>query len=400
VESLPALEKKTVAEALEEIKAHPRSSLHYLFENFAAPDEAFRAVVEYLLRRRGGADVIDNLNAVIFDAEKDDLAKVRANDILAALDSAVDPDVFAMSVADAGPLKDRLPARALERLAAGDTADALARARALPPASRHILMHEAAEKHGAKAVAFLAALAQDGPDNAAAAVSAVGEEMLAEGVSLLGDLLPSADRTLQKTIKRVLFEMRKAGIQVPREEPVAEEVRRPAEEGREPTDGDLRLYRALMSDPSPNGLVVVVVARQRPNGRITVFSVLISLWKRGIDRAAFRMDMSKSSFERFVSAQSSERTKLRQVSLEECRRMVARGLRISQELGAPLPSDFGVGKSLLGHLEAELAAFPNPFLCSSCGAPLDEAAVAKIRSLAAYDNMPAETRCAKCRPGA
>ena len=105
----------------------------------------------------------------------------------------------------------------------------------------------------------------------------------------------------------------------------------------------------------------------------------------------------QSSFERFVGSQSSERMKLRQTSLEECRRTVARGLRVTKELGMPVPFDFGLGRPLLGDVERDVEAIGNPFQCVRCGAALDEETVAKIRELAPYDNMTPETRCAACR---
>jgi len=395
VEGLPLLDRKTVEEALAEIETHPRASLHFLFQRIGSDDADTRAVVAWLLARCEGPDVVDDLNAVIFDAEQSDRTKVLANEILASLGKPVDPDVFAMSVSDADATKKELPSHALALLAEGRAEDAAAHAAGMDAADRYLAMHDGAMQFKEKALGFLDILARQSPENAAAATGAIGALPLAAGAPLLADLLTSADRSLQKLIKRILFDMRKAGVEVPRD--------KTAEIGVGPTekaDGELPLYRALMSDPSPEGVVLVIVARRRPNGRLKVFSVIVSLWKRGIDRAALRVNMSRSSFERFITSQSSERMKLHQTSLEECRHMIARGLRVTKELGAPVPLDFGLGKPLLGDVDRDVEKIGNPFQCARCGAELDEATAAKIRELASYDNMMPETRCAACRAAA
>ena len=392
VEGLPLLDRKTVEETLAEIETHPRASLHFLFQRIGSEDAGTRAVVAWLLAHCKGPDVVDDLNAVVFDAEQSERTKVLANEILAALGKPVDPDVFAMSVPDADAVRKELPSHALVLLGDGRTEEAAAHAAAMESADRYLAMHDAAARFKEKALDFLDILARQSPENAAAAADAIGAVPLAAGASLLADLLTSADRSLQKLIKRVLFEMRKAGVEIPRDK-TTEIGGAPAEK----TDEELPLYRALMSEPSPAGIVLIVVARRRPNGRLKVFSVVVSLWKRGIDRAALRVDMSRSSFERFVTSQSSDRMKLRQTSLDECRHMIARGLRVTKELGTPVPFDFGLGKPLLGGLDGDVEKVGNPFRCSRCGAELGEAAAAKIRELAPYDNMMPETRCAACR---
>ena len=76
---------------------------------------------------------------------------------------------------------------------------------------------------------------------------------------------------------------------------------------------------------------------------------------------------------------------------------MARGVRVAREVGAPLPYDFGVGKSMLGDLDDTVVSIENSYICSACSRPLDEEAANKIRSAALYDNIPVETRCAECR---
>lgn len=393
--SLPLLDKKALGDALTEVKVHPATSLHYLFDRFGDVKSPAHAVVAHVIARSGGADVVDNLNALIFDAAQDARVKVLANEILGMLGSPVDPDVFAMSVPDAEEIRRHLPWRALEMLADGDAAGAAAHAHTLEPTERYLLIHEAVARHPEACIEFLTAVAQQNSADASAVVGAVGSAGLAAGVPLLRDLQGSPDRTLQKLIKRTLFDLRKAGIEVPEEKP-----RAAAPGPAEVADSDLPVYRTMMSDPTPRGLILVIVARSRANGRLRVFSVLVDLWKRGIEQAALRLDMSKSSFNRFLASQPGSRMHLREAPIEECRDMVARGVGVAKELAAPLPLDFSRGKPLLGDIESAVAAVENPFRCSSCDAPLDAETVRKIRDIAAYDNIPAETRCPDCRKAA
>lgn len=392
VGALPVVDGNGIDRAVAEVKARPRASLHYLFESFASADAPTRAVVARVIAACGGADVVDNLNAIIFDATQDAWTKVLANDLLGELDHPVDPEVFAMSVPDAERLQRKLPSRTLRLLAEGDLRCALEHARSLEQADRCMMILAAARRLGERAQPFLSALAEEDAANAFAAVGAIASLKLAAGVPLLIALQHAPNKPLQKLVKKTLFELRKAGIEVPEEKPRVERV--PSEEV---ADDALPVYRAMMTDPSPRGLVLVIVARARPNGRLKMFSALMNLWKQGIQEAAARVDMSKSSFDRFAASQHGTDRPLKKVTLEACRRVVARGLRVSKELGSPIPADFGLGKHLLGDVEAEAAAIENPFLCSECGRPLEADAVAKIRATAHYDNIPVETRCATCR---
>lgn len=397
VAALPALDRKLFNDALDEARQHPRAALRTLFQFFGGKDPARRAVAARLLAAIGNADVQDNLNGLIVDAGVDDWTKVQAGDLLAELGSPVDGDIFAMSVPNAQPLRAKLPSRALDMLAAGDAAGAVKHVQTLAPADHWLIMHRAVARSKEAALPMLAALARETEADAVATVSAISGEKFAAGVPLLLELQHDADKELLKLIKKALFDMRNAGVDVPAEErpqPAAPET---VEKGSEDGEEEAPLYRALVSEVSPQGLILVTVARVRSNGRLKVFSVLVDLWKRGIQQAAVRMTMSKSSFDRFVETQGGAKLRMKSATLEECRRVVARGVRVAREFDAPLPFDFGMGRSILGEIEREIAEIATPFLCSGCSKPLDAQTVERIRATAPYDNIPAETRCLDCR---
>jgi len=392
VEALPVFDTKTFEAALAEVREHPRSSLHHLFERFGNCPPAEQAMINRLLLAHGGAEVIDNLNAVVFDVDRDDRAKVMANELLEQMGQPVDPDVFAMSVPDPEPYRSGLASRAGRLLAGGDVAAAVEAARSLHQAERAILITEAIRKHPEGALGFIRPLAEADESDAVAAVAAIGAERFEAGVPWLLELQKTAGRTLQKAIKKTLFDLRGGGVAIPEAPPAEDEAARATEDA-------LPVYRVLMSDPSPSGRVLILVARRRPDGRLKVFSALLSLWKRGIEQAALRLAMSRSAFERFVREHAQDVLPLKDVPIEECRRMVARGLRVAREHGAPLPYDFGTGKELLGDVDEAAEEIENPFLCSICNKPLDDETVGRIRASAAYEDIQVETRCAACRNG-
>ena len=390
--NLPVFDSKAIDEAIEEMRQRPRASLQYLLGRLVSGDPATRAIAAQVLAKIGGAVVVDDLNALIFDIGQEAYVKVLANSLLAQLGAAIDADVFAMTVPQAEEVERKLPSRALQLLKDGNVTGAVEHARTLHPAERWLIMHSAAETEKARALSFLEALARDDEGNATAAASVIAAAKLAEGVPFLLELQRTAGRELQKLIKKLLFDLREEGIAAPEEKP-----RAPEPAAAEADDDQLPLHRAIASEPSPNGLILVTVARARPNGRLKVFSVLVDPWKRGIQQAGLRVDMSKSSFDRFVQSQSGAKLRMKETSLDECRKLVARGVRVAKEFGSPLPFDFGMGRTLLGDLDAEIAAIENPFLCSACGEPLDAETVEKIRTVAPYEQIPVETRCAMCR---
>ena len=260
---LPLLDMKILGAVLAEVKARPRASHRYLFKQFNSADPARRAVASRILARSGSADVMDELNAAIFDADQEPWIKILANDLLAELGSPVDPDVFAMSVPQSKELQAKLPSRVLRLLADGDTAAAVEHARTLHAADRSLIIYEVVAREKERALGFLEALAADDEASAAAVVCAIGMEKLEAAVPLLLELQRTAARDLAKLIKKTFFEMRKAGIEVPEEEP--SDAHRPA--GSDAADG-LTPYRMKLSEPTARGSVLAVMAWRRPNGRL------------------------------------------------------------------------------------------------------------------------------------
>jgi hypothetical protein len=394
ISQLPLLDPRTLDEAVAEAKERPRASIQFLLDGLSSDDESLRAVSAYILERLDGTEIMDELNGLIFDASQTPHVKVLANDILRRFGNPMDADVFNMTVPNAEKEHERLPSRVVELVREGRTTEAVEHARRLGDADRWLAMISVAEQAKAGAMPLLESLAHDSEENAKAAATAITVQKIEEGVPLILQLQAVAGRDFQRVLRRMLYELKEAGVEVP-EEKAEEPEGAPA--GKQTEDEGLPLFRAMMSEPSPQGLVLVTIARRRSNGRLKVFSVVVDPWKRGIHQAGLRLDMSRSAFDRFVEGQSGSRVKMRQTSVEECRKIVARGVRVAQEFGVALPYDFGIGRSLIGNLDEEITEIAHPFPCSRCGAPLDEETVERIRAAAPYEHMPVETRCESCR---
>jgi len=397
---LPELDLRQLQALAAEARAYPANSYPRFLEKLQADDPAECALAFLLLRECGDAELKDTLNATVFDISQDDLAKVRANELLTELGSPIDPDVLEMTVPEAAQLAAGSPWSLLRTLDAGQTEAAAEVFCKLDARTRAVLIHHIARKDLTRALSFFQTILGEDEANARAVASALGQSGAAAAVPLLLQLVAHPAKEVQKTVKRMLFLLRAAGVAVPEAEPAREdESLRESPAATAVAEAGLPVHKALVGQ-TPSGLVAVVaVAREYPNGRLNTLIIIVDFWRRGIVDARHWISMSRSEFRRYIQERFGTQVKFREASLEECRRLAARGLRVAQELGTPIPFDFQTGKGVLGELAADVAALSNPFICSQCQGELDDESIARLRATAGYD-MPAETRCARCRRAA
>lgn len=390
--SLHELDPHRLDEVVKAARRYPAAARRKLFQLFEVAEPAIQAVLALVLKRWADADVVDNLNGLVFDDAKDDLVRVRAAELLADLGHPIDPDVLAMSVSNAKELAANLPAAVWEKLASAEPAEGAAALLAVDAPFRLVIVHRLVEEKGESAMRLLAEAVGD-ESVALAAAFALGRTGKEFAVALLGSLEEHPSRKVQKIARRSLFALKAAGVKLPEPQP------KPREEApAEPADDELPLFRALILDETKRqGVHLAAVARERPDGYLKVVFVVVDLYKRGIRSASCRLGMSKSAFRRRVETPDRDGSKMRAATLEECQKLVARGLRATQILGGSMPYDFQVGRRVLGDIEPFLAEFENPFLCESCGAALPESVVERIREVAAYEHIPVEPFCESCR---
>jgi len=218
-----------------------------------------------------------------------------------------------------------------------------------------------------------------------------GVPALVEAVDLVADLACVGSKDVQKAAKRTLFDLKAAGVDVPEPAPSAA-----AEPEPERADHELPIHRVLVGEEQDGNPGFVSLARLRPNGRLKVLVLTMDLWGGGLLAAGYRSDTSKTAFERTLE-RTPETMTVRDVDLDEARRCVARGLAVTKAVGAKIPLDYQLGKSLLGPMDEEIAAAGVPFRCEGCGAELGEDTIRQVRDSMVYRHVKVEKRCDACR---
>ena len=391
VGGLPELDMRQVDSLVASMKLFPASGKRLMMKELVGGKAAAQALA-YCTLRAFGDRAVDDLNAVVFNTSASPEAKVRADELLTELGSPIDRDVLEMGVEDPDALRALSPWEALRDLRAGKAEAALIRLRELPPDVCAVLMHCMAQADVDTALPLLDALC-DSSAGALAAVSALSQFGGAQSVDLLHRLGRSSDRALQKAARRALHTLRAAGIDVPEDQP-----EEPAADGSVGDDKAVKappVHKCVAVFSANRQAAIVNVARQYPNGRLQVLSAGIDFSKRGIRGARYWLDMSKSRFRKLLDERSGAQPQ-EAITLEEARRLVARGIRVARVVGTPIPFDLQTGKHVLGDVMAEAAQLETAFRCPVCNAALPEEQVKRIKDAAPYEQLVVETRCEAC----
>jgi hypothetical protein len=389
---LPRLDLKVVAQVVKDARTYPTAALRLLLRRLASDDPAVQAVAERVLASCGGPAVIENLKATVFDVTAPEKLKLRANELLAEVDTPVDPDVLEMGVPQAAKRAADLPGRVCDALAAGRFDEAAERFRRQARPAQAMLIHRLAAVKAAGLTRFLRFVSEGDEYVQEAALCAVSAHALADAADLVVEWASSLSKTIQKAAKRAIFDLKAAGVVVP--EPPAEAPQ--AESQAEPADDQLPVYRATAVETPEGALDFVSVARLRPNGRLKLLLMSVDPWRGGIRMAAYRSDVSQSAYDRTLRSIAEKNSTVRDADLGEVRRLAALGLAAARALGTRIPLDFQLGRSLLGPMDEEIASAGAPFRCASCGGALGEETLRQVRDSLVYDHVKIERRCPAC----
>jgi len=390
---LPRWDGKTFEKIVEEAAAFPQQALRILCKRLAGKDEAEQAVTARALAKMEGPELVERMKAVIFDVTPD-AAKAQANEILKLRGAAPAQDELEMSLPNAAELAARMPERVRDDLAAGKTAEAADRFKALSPARQAVLIHGLGQDAPDLAAALFDKVAELTPAVSEAVIVCVADNVISAAAPVVARLAAGAPKDLQKTAKRALFDMKAAGVAVPEiaaPAPAPQPAAKPAA-----ADNALPVYKACVSQRSKDDPCFLTLARERPDGRLKVLSVVADFWRGGVRNAGFRPDMSKSAFARTLKNWERDQP-VKDVPYEELKKLVVRGLAVSKVVGGPLPMDFQLGRALLEPLDEAVAAAGSPFRCSECGVALGAEVVGQVRDAAVYSHVKVETRCQACR---
>ncbi len=163
---------------------------------------------------------------------------------------------------------------------------------------------------------------------------------------------------------------------------------------RELRQPDVKFYKALVSDSENAGMLDLAVSWEKSDGRLKAIFFLLDFWKQGLKDCMVDVGIGKEEFQQRCSHLAGHPAK--EISLDEAKKLIKRGLHISRAVGTPIPWDYQRWKSLLG----DMSHVPEPegslYKCSRCGAELSEPIVEIIKRHAQSEDAHFYMVCEKC----
>lgn len=163
---------------------------------------------------------------------------------------------------------------------------------------------------------------------------------------------------------------------------------------REVPQPDAEFYAALVSDSERAGMIDLAIAWEKPDGRLKVMFLLLDFWKNGLKDCFVDVDISKEEFQQRCA--SMEENGSKEISLDDAKKLVQRGLYISKAVEAPIPWSYQHWQSLLG----DMCHVPNPtgslYKCARCGGELSEPVIEVMRKHAQLEEAHFYIVCEKC----
>jgi len=166
------------------------------------------------------------------------------------------------------------------------------------------------------------------------------------------------------------------------------------------TGGDLPIYQCWISRPA--GSKIVVISRLKLNGNFEIASMLVDEWKMGLKDGFGNYNLTKNQLDDYIRM-----PEFREADVDECHRLIKKGICIASELGFRLPREYEQFKGIIGDIE-NIDLTGSLYKCYACGKEdLDEKTICKIKSITLKDvkegvcGTPNETMvyfvCNKCR---
>ncbi|VVB88694.1 Uncharacterised protein [uncultured archaeon] len=179
---------------------------------------------------------------------------------------------------------------------------------------------------------------------------------------------------------------------------------KPITMGREVNEG-LPVYKVLKS--KTEGSYVIIVSRERTDGKLQYIAVLIDAWKMGLKDCFGSNNITKQEFQKKLIKIWGKLTIFAEISLSEALWFVKYGLRIAKEVKTRIPLEFEEFKYILGNMD-DVKVEGSLYKCFKCEkGELSDEVVKLIKEVAGHDmaahvcGTPAETMiycvCDECR---
>ena len=162
----------------------------------------------------------------------------------------------------------------------------------------------------------------------------------------------------------------------------------------------LPVYKCWIS--RPNGSRIAVGSRIKPNGNYEMASMLVDEWKMGLKDGFGNHSLSKQQLDYYIGSGD-----FREVNIEECKKLIKKGILIANDLGFSLPKEYERYKGIIGNMD-DIAIRGSLYKCFACGEnDLSEETASMIREVTLKDvkkgvcGTPNETiiyfACEKCK---
>ena len=157
---------------------------------------------------------------------------------------------------------------------------------------------------------------------------------------------------------------------------------------------DVEFHAALISDSEGAGMVDLAVAWEKPDGRLKAMFLLLDFWKKGVKNCFVDVDIDKEKFQQRCSNLGGSEAK--KITLSDARKLIKRGLHISEAVGTPIPWDYQHWKSLLGDMSHVPGPTGSLYKCARCSGELSEPIIDVMKKHAQLEDAHFYMVCEKC----
>ncbi len=140
----------------------------------------------------------------------------------------------------------------------------------------------------------------------------------------------------------------------------------------------LPIYKCWIT--RPEGSRIAVISRVKPNGNYEMVSILIDEWKMGLKDAFGNFDLPKEQLDEYIYEGD-----FREANIEECKKLIKRGILIAKNLGLMLPKKYEQFKEIIGNI-SDIVISGSLYKCYACGEnDLSEETISLIKEVTLKD---------------
>ncbi|MFH1849334.1 MAG: SEC-C metal-binding domain-containing protein [archaeon] len=144
------------------------------------------------------------------------------------------------------------------------------------------------------------------------------------------------------------------------------------------TGESLPVYKCWIS--LPEGSRIAVISRIKPNRNYEMVSILVDEWKMGLKDAFGNFNMPKEQLDEYIRGGD-----FREADIDECKKLIKRGILIAKGLGLGLPKEYGQCKGIAGNIES-IEISGSLYKCYACGEnDLSEETISLIKEVTLKD---------------